>query len=798
MEKLIENFKKYHRASNYLSAAMLYFKDNFFLEEELKAEHIKPRVLGHWGTVPGLNFIYGALNILIKERIEKDVLNLNDDEALITSPMLITGPGHGAPAVISGLFLEETLGRYYSQSSRNKKGAEYILKQFSWPKGFPSHTWPGLPSQILEGGELGYSLGTAFGAVLGNPNLISFCVVGDGESETGTLSASWHGNKFLNHQKDGVVLPILHLNGYKISGPTVPASMSDEELGKYFEGLGYIPHIVDQYAWEDEVYKFMVQKLSEIYDQIINYKKNGGSLPILILRTKKGWTGPDRFEDKKIEDNNLSHGIPIDHPKENENALKEIEEWLKSYKAHELFNLEDENDIDNFVEKDIEQTIPSIGFRLGDNKQSQADFQRHKLDLPNLANYESKIRSRGDRKLSNMKEFSEYIRDVFDNNPESFRIFSPDESESNLMKTLYQETGRMYNREFREWDDNINSDGKIMEILSENVLQAWMEGYIKTGRNGILVSYEAFLPIITSQIDQYLKYLKQHKEVSWRTELPSLNYIATSTGWRQDHNGFTHQNPGLIHTLMARQRDEVSVYLPADSNIMLASIKDCLDRADSLNLLVAGKRDLPQWLSLEEAKNHVKQGISEWKWASNYNDDFDVVIVSSGDYQTQESIAACQILKEEAPELKFKYINVNELTRLGFGDESNPVYIEKDIEKFFGKDKYVIFNFHGYPETVKQLTWGTSLSNRMTVLGYIEQGSTTTPFDMQVVNKASRYHVCIYAVIAASLKNKEIKKKSEKLIQGWNEILAKHNTYIVEHGDDIAEVKEFEFDFEMS
>jgi len=822
--------RKYHRVTNYISASMLYLKDNFLLEESLKPEHIKDRILGHWGTVPGLNFVYGGLDVLIKEKIQpkkKLKLSLEQNDltptlsssgegvAAVNSVMLIAGPGHGAPAIISGLYVEGTLQEYYPKATLDSKGLGYVLKQFSWPKGFPSHTWPGLPGQIHEGGELGYSLGTAFGTVFDNPGLMTVCVVGDGEAETGPLSASWQSNKFLNHKTDGVVLPILHLNGYRISGPTIFSKMSDNEIRSYFVGLGYKVYFVDQYELEDAIYEEFLDTLDDVYEDIGDYKKNGGRLPMIVLRTMKGWTGAKYLPTEdgayvKVEDNNLSHGIPIQNPKKNEEEMKILEEWLRSYNIQEL--LVDDHNLNNKIifKIEINKFIPEENYRIGKNKFASGDPARLELNLPQLEDHELKVGQRGARTESRMVEIAQYIRDIFSLNEDSknFRLFSPDESESNMLEDIFTVTSRAFNRKMREWDEAYSADGRIMEILSEHVLQEWMQGYILSGRYGILISYEAFLNIITSQIEQYLKFLKQTLEFEWRKPLSSMNYIATSTTWRQDHNGFTHQNPGLINTLISKQTNHSQVFFPADANIFLATLENCLKETNTLNLIISDKRESPQWLSLDEARDHVKKGISVWEWASSLvrpsgglslrkgKSDPDVVIASAGDHQTLETLAATQILKEDIPYLTFQYVNINKLSNLGFGN-LEAAMTKDDFDKYFTKDKGIVFNFHGYPEAIKQLMFGQGVENRISILGYREQGSTTTPFDMQVLNGTSRYHVCIEAIKHASKVNSKVKSNAHAYITKYEKILKDHEHHIVEYGDDMPRIKNFKFSYSL-
>ncbi|MCA9381566.1 phosphoketolase family protein [Candidatus Dojkabacteria bacterium] len=779
----LEWIKKYHRLTNYLGASMLYLKDNYFLEEDLQADHIKNRILGHWGTVPGLNLMYAGVNYLVSKTGQET--------------MFIAGPGHGAPAVLANLFVEGTLGEYYPEALANKSGFEYLIKHFSWPKGFPSHTYPGVPGTIMEGGELGYSLGTAYGTVLDNPNLLTVVAVGDGEAETGPLAASWHSNKFINPETSGAVLPILHLNGYRISGPTIFGTMTNEEIFKYFEGLGYHPHILDQYTSKD-IYDDYLNTIDYAHKQILEVKENWKTSrakprwPIIILRSMKGWTAPEFVEGRKIEDHNNSHGIPLEHPKKDDIERKAIQDWLRSYDIHDLLNE------DKTIKEDVLKFVPKGEKRLGKVKYAYGGDIKQDLELPDLSKLCMDFEERGFEPESSMQHMGEYFKQLLSNpkNSSNFRIFSPDESESNKLGKIFDVTSRQYVWPVRNCDECILPDGKVMEILSEHVLQEWMQGYTLTGRHGILISYEAFLGIVTTMIDQFIKYLKSSQDIPWRSPLPSLNYVATSTGWRQDHNGFSHQNPSLINTLLSKHADFVSIYFPADVNTLLASMDDCFNRVDNVNLIVSGKRELPQWLSINEAREHVKRGISIWEWAGNKTkNEVDVVLASCGDYQTVETIAAAQILKEDLPELSFQYVNVNELTRLGLGDENNPILSSNDYKQYFTDDKDVIFNFHGYPEAIKQITWGRRISEQMVLLGYIEEGTTTTPFDMQVLNKASRYHVCIQAILSASRFNPAVKEKEEELIRKYSDILEKHSKYIVENGDDMPEIKNFKFKF---
>ena len=766
--------KKHHRLTNYMAASALYLKSNYDLARPIVSEDIKPRILGHWGTVPGINLIYGGLDVLIKETNQNTVL--------------ITGPGHGAPAILANLFVEGSLSDIYPHISHDLNGMSKLIHDFSWPKGFPSHTYPGLPGSIHEGGELGYSLGTAFGAAFDNPELMVACIVGDGEAETGALAASWHSNKFLNPKTDGTVLPILHLNGYKISNPTIFGTMSQQEIEHYFTGLGYEPLWVSQYESGD-IYSDWLDTLFTAYSKIKNIKENWQEgekprWPMIVLKTKKGWTGPTELGDQKLEDNNLSHGIPLKNPKTNEAELKILNDWLSSYKIAEFFD--DEGNLND----QAEDFIPELDLRIGKNKHTYGGREEDRMVLPDPKNFLIALEQRGQKPSSELGALSVMLRDTLSLNPNSFRVFSPDESESNKLEHLFEASPRVYEWPLREWDRHFGTKGQVMEILSEQTLQSWMQGYNMTGRNGLFVSYEAFLSIIASQIDQYMKFLHQMLEFGWRKPVPSMNYIATSSVWRQDHNGFTHQNPILINSLLSKHVDFVSVYFPIDVNTMIYTMQKCLKDTNYVNLIVAGKTDLPQWLTSEEAKNHVEKGLSIWSWLGNEgSENPDVVLSSAGDYQTLETVAAISLLRETIPELKTRYVGINEINCLGFGDDRHTVMNGEDAKYYFTSDREIILNFHGYPEAIKQLVCGNDISMRMTILGYNEKGSTTTPFDMQIRNGTSRYHVAILAIQAAAKINHIVWQKREELVAYFEEKIREHNDYIVAHGEDLPEIQ---------
>ncbi|BCX14109.1 MAG: putative phosphoketolase [Candidatus Dojkabacteria bacterium] len=778
---LLKNIKNYHRLTNYVSAAMLYLKDNFFLEETLEPDHIKERILGHWGTVPGLNFIYAGLNYLAqKEQVEI---------------LPVIGPGHGAPAILSNLILEGTLNEYCDGYLPNKEGLSRLIKEFSWPNGFPSHPYPGVPGTIHEGGELGYSLGTAFGIAFDNPGLIVAAVFGDGEAETGPLMASFQSNKFLNPITDGVVLPIFHLNGYRISGPTVWGTMSKEEIEYFFKGLSYEVIWVDQYEGGD-VYIDLIQALLKSYEKIIKIKKNWSTYsvskpiwPLIVIKTKKGWGIPNECKSKKLEDCNNCHGIPLNNPKTDSEEFRVLKIWLESYRIHEL--LDDEYN----PKKEVLSIIPKQeNLKLGFVTQKYANFRR-KLIIPNLEEHTLNLKDRGVVKEKNLEKASYFLKDIIKFNENNFYVFSPDESESNRLEPLFEITNRKYIWPLKKHDLYFKKDGRILEILSEHVLMEWYTGFVLSGRWGVYVSYEAFLNIISSQIDQFLKYVKQAKNISWRRSIPAMTFISTSTAWRQDHNGFTHQNPSLINNLITKQGDCASVYFPADANIALFTFSECLTDYDRVNLIVIGKRDNPQWLTQEEARKHVAKGLSIWDWASTASDEseIDIVLASVGDYQTVETLAAISILKNLIPEIKLRYVNLNEITPLGIGNDKSKVLNNDELNAYFTKDKPIILNFHGYPEVIKQLTWGHEISNRLTILGYREEGTTTTPFDMQVLNGTSRFHIAIQAIEKASEINSKINAQKDEAITYLANKINQHKKYIFEHGDDMPEIKNWKW-----
>jgi xylulose-5-phosphate/fructose-6-phosphate phosphoketolase len=779
MSKEIENIKKYVRVANYLSTSQIYLQSNFLLKDKLVFDNIKTRLLGHWGTCPGINFVYACLNNLIN----KTGANM----------MFVLGPGHGFPAIQSNVFLEGTLGKYYPEAQLDERGVAYISKNFSWPYGFPSHSSPATPGAILEGGELGYSLSTSYGAVLDNPDLIVTCLVGDGEAETASMATSWHLNKFIDPAKNGAVLPILHLNGYKISGPTIFGRMKNSDLQSLFYGYGYEPIIVE--GDNDKVYKKMIKALDVSYKKIKNIqkdaRKNEGKnreyfyrFPMIILKTPKGWTGIKELDGKKIEGNCLSHQVVGKDSKTNIEQLNAIESWLKSYKIEELFNSE------KGFDKDVLSIIPKEGLRMGDNQIAFGIKKGDKtkdLILPDVNNFKVNLPNLNIISVGSMKKIGEYLSEVVKLNQEkrNFRLFSPDETYSNRLQDIFLNTKRAFAGKIEKWDDDMSSDGRVIEMLSENSLQGLAQGYTLTGRFSIFTSYEAFIPIVSSMADQYSKFLKIARKTEWRGDIPSFNYILTSTGWRQEHNGFSHQNPGFIDGLLQKHHDFINVYFPADANEALLVTEKCLSSKNEINIIVAEKTIEPVWMSFGEAKKEVEDGMSIWKFASEENPD--IVFCSCGQYLVREALAGLKILKTEFPGVKTRFVNIVELSPNTLG-HSNKIS-ESDFEKYFTKDKPVLFNFHGYPETLKQILFDYQNNlNRLSVFGYMESGSTTTPLDLHIRNKTDRYNLFIEAVKKLSNNKVISKEKAEEKIKIYEEKIRKHKEYIMEVGDDPEDI----------
>ncbi|MDC1205411.1 phosphoketolase family protein [Candidatus Pacebacteria bacterium] len=774
-----EVLSKYIRAADYLSAVQIYLQGNYLLEEKLDPSHIKSRLLGHWGTCPGINFTYAHLNRAITTH-DLDM-------------MFVLGPGHGFPAVQANLFLEGTLSKYYDAVPRTQEGIAYMAKHFSWPYGFPSHSNPEAPGVILEGGELGYSLSTSYGAILDNPNLIAACLVGDGEAETGPTATAWHLNKLIDPTTNGAVLPILHLNGYKISGPTFFGRMSDDELQKLFYGYGYEPYFVDAYV-EEDIHGRMMQVLDSVIESIrfTQHCAREGTLhetprwPMIVLRTPKGWHSIKEIKGEKIEDNFNSHQVIAGGAKHDTKELAQLEEWLHTYDFNNLF------DGINFDE-DIESLVPRPERRMGDNPHTMGGAPVYKeLSLPKLTEYNVPSTCHVDDptcgEVSSMETIGEFMRDTMklNENERNFRLMSPDETYSNKLQAVFEVTSRAFVWPHKEWDKDLAWDGRVLEMLSEHSLQGLMQGYVLTGRHAVFASYEAFIQIVSSMADQYAKFLSIAREVPWRGDIGSLNYILTSSGWRQEHNGFSHQNPGFIDGVLQRQGCFTNVYFPADANTALVVMDQMLRSKKEINVIVCGKRPLPCWRSLEEAKKDLMEGVNVWEFASK--EDPHMVYAAVGDYLTKETLAAMNIVHHEIPNMRLRFVNITSLSALGMGHTGCRV-LRHDIGYYFTNDKPVTINFHGYPQTLKQVLFDYGCdAARFKVHGYEESGSTTTPFDMMVRNKTDRYHLAMEGFVAAEAAGLIKRASLETLIKQYEDKLIEHRAYIVKHGADPDEI----------
>ena len=779
-QKALKWLSKYLRFVDYLGAAQLYLKDNYFLEKKLEPDDIKIRILGHWGTVPGINFIYANLNYLVwKHACEM---------------LIVTGPGHGAPAILANLFAEKTISDVYSEYPRNGEGMGKLIHDFSWPHTlFPSHVTPGVPGSILEGGELGYSLATAYGAAMDNPNLIAVAIVGDGEAETGPIAAAWHSNKFLNPRTSGAVLPIVHINGYKISNPTLFGRMDNAELKALFTGYGYEPMIVEAPNLE----KKMMETMEKAYQRIHAIQKKARASkkpylkpkwPVILLRSPKGWKGIKNFKGHHVEGSFHAHGVPVDHPKKDPVARKAIESWLKMYKIQELV------DAQGRPKPEVLEFMPTGSKRIGMCKHAIGGNIMKPLKLPALGKYALKVTKRGAIQSGSTPVGGEFLRDVIKLNPKTFRIFCPDELISNMIKAPFEVTGRGYMWPLDKNDENMQPDGRILEMLSEHTLQGWMMGYTLTGRYGFFSSYEAFLIIIASMVDQYAKFLKQSFKISWRKPVPPLVYHLASVGWRQEHNGYSHQNPSFVSNVLQKHGEFCRVYYPADANSFLVALEQAYTRPNTINVIVADKREVPQWLTLAEAREQAKRGIGIWEWVGGKeaSKNPDVVLASAGDYMTQEALHAVKLCKELVPEMKIRYVNISEVTGLCLGDFCSTHHAEMSadtVTEFFTDDKPVVINYHGYTNDMEQILWPFASSKRISIHGYQERGSTTTPFDLKVTNEVDFYHLSMDMIRQASKTNKAVAKKKEALIKMLTQKIADHQKYICEVGDDPEEVQ---------
>ena len=780
-ERADSDAERYFRAVNYLSAAQIYLKANPLMEEPLKLTHIKERLLGHWGTAPGINLIYLHLNRLILKTH--------------ASILLVTGPGHGAAANISNMYVEGTLTEYQGELTRDRAGLEKLLQWFSWPDKFPSHLNPALPGVILEGGELGYALSTSYGAALDNPDLIVACIIGDGEAETGPTAGSWHSNKFINPAKDGAVLPILHLNGFKIASPTVYGTMSDEELVALFTGFGYTVAIVNA---GPDVHAEFDASLEAAHKQIRELQAvwRGGKTterpkwPMIILRTPKGWTGPKTLDGKMIEGSFRSHQVPGKDLKTNPAHLQAVEQWLRSYRPWELF------DKDGRVAEDILAQCPQGGERMSMNSHSFGGEIRKALKLPPLDEHWVKVKARGASEESAMEVFGDYLKEVVKSNAaeNNFRIVCPDELESNKLGAVLDVTDRQYLWPIPPGAEKIGPEGRVLEILSEHNCQGWLQGYLLTGRHGIFPCYEAFLQIVDGMINQYSKFLKSALEVEWRKPISSLNFILTSEAWRQDQNGYSHQGPGFINNMLTKKGHIYRIYLPPDANTLLCTMYNCLASADRINLVIASKQPMLQWLTMAEAMENCRAGIAIWEWAStNGGEDPELVLAASGNNLTLEAMAAARILREEAPDWRIRMVNVIDILVLGIPQKYPGGLDEARFQRIFPMDCPVIFNFHGYTAAIKQLVWERPGNDRFSVNGYREEGTTTTPFDMHVRNRTSRYHLVMNAAEKIAMHTPSKAAAAEKLVMRYSKKLLDHRAYIDKYGVDPAEITDWKW-----
>ncbi|KAA1180105.1 phosphoketolase family protein [Rhizobium tropici] len=770
---------RYWRAANYLSVGQIYLMDNPLLREPLRPEHIKPRLLGHWGTTPGLNFIYAHLNRVIKAR-DLDVI-------------YICGPGHGGPGMVANTYLEGTYSEIYPDISETADGMQKLFKQFSFPGGIPSHAAPETPGSIHEGGELGYALVHAYGAAFDNPDLVVACVVGDGEAETGPLAASWHSNKFLNPAHDGAVLPILHLNGYKIANPTILGRASDKDLRDLFSGYGYQPFFVEGHE-PAAMHQAMAATFDQAFDRIRGIQRNAREKaspegmprwPMIVLRSPKGWTGPKEVDGKKVEGFWRAHQVPVANCRGDEGHRKILEDWMRGYDPDDLFDREGR------LKAELQALAPEGERRMGANPHANGGLLRKELLVPPIEDYAIKIGERGSKQVQSTEVLGHYLRDILKLNDASqnFRVFGPDETESNRLGSVFEATDRVWMEAIEDYDVHLAPDGRVMEVLSEHLCQGWLEGYLLTGRHGLFSCYEAFIHIVDSMFNQHAKWLKVSRELPWRKPISSLNYLLTSHVWRQDHNGFSHQDPGFVDLVANKKADVVRIYLPPDANTLLWVGDHCLHTYDRINVIVAGKQPESQWLSMDEASTHCKAGAGVWDWAS-YEDNTiapDLVMACAGDVPTMETLAAVMLLHEAIPDLKIRTVNVVDLLALQ-DPEQHPHGLEHQaFDEIFTTDKPVIFAYHGYPYLIHRLTYRRTNHDNIHVRGFIEEGTTTTPFDMTVLNELDRYHLALEAINRVP----GLAEKVPDVVDGLKAKLIKHHDYVRRHGEDMPEVRDW-------
>jgi xylulose-5-phosphate/fructose-6-phosphate phosphoketolase len=776
---LLGKMDAYWRAANYLAVGQIYLFDNPLLREPLKLEHVKPRLLGHWGTTPGQNFIYVHLNRIIKQ-YDLDMI-------------YVSGPGHGGPALVANTYLEGTYSEYYPNIERDEAGLKKLFKQFSFPGGIPSHVAPETPGSIHEGGELGYSLSHSFGAVFDNPGLIVACVVGDGEAETGPLATSWHSNKFLNPATDGAVLPILHLNGYKIANPTVLARIGREELEYLFRGYGYTPHFVEGDDPET-MHQLMASTLDAVIAEIKEIQadaRTGGVTkrprwPMIVLETPKGWTGPKFVDGLPVEGTYRAHQVPLSEPTEHPEHLKLLEDWMRSYRPEELF------DARGRLLPELAELAPVGERRMGANPVANGGILLRDLRLPDFQDYAIAVPEPGNVMNEDARTLGKFLRDVIKLNDDSrnFRIFGPDETASNRLGSVFEATGKQWLADVIETDDHLVPDGRVIEMLSEHQCEGWLEGYLLTGRHGLFNTYEAFVHIIDSMFNQHAKWLKVTRNIPWRRPISSLNILLVSHVWRQDHNGFTHQDPGFIDHVVNKKAEIIRVYLPPDTNSLLSVMDHCLRSRDYVNVVVASKHPSPQWLDMGQAVKHCTAGIGIWEWASNDKGaEPDVIMACAGDVPTLETLAAVQILREQVPEIRIRVINVVDLMRLQPATEHPHGLNDHDFDTLFTKDKPIVFAFHGYPWLIHRLTYRRTNHDNMHVRGYKEEGTISTAFDMTVMNDIDRFHLVGDVVDRIP----KLGGKAAYTKQFVRDKLIDHRQYITRYGEDMPEIRDWKW-----
>ncbi|MFC0624619.1 phosphoketolase family protein [Kribbella deserti] len=776
-EEELSGLDAYWRAANYLSVGQIYLLANPLLTEPLAPDHLKPRLLGHWGTTPGLNLVYVHLNRIIRQRQRK--------------LMYVVGPGHGGPAMVANSWLEGSWTEFYPNTTQDAAGMGRLFKQFSFPGGIPSHVAPEVPGSINEGGELGYSLSHAYGAAFDNPDLVVACVIGDGEAETGALATSWHSNKFLDPRGDGAVLPILHLNGYKIANPTVLARIGDEELTSLLEGYGHEPILVEG-SEPAEVHQAMAAALDRCLDRIDEIQAEARSpqglgtrpaWPMIVLRTPKGWTGPRTVDDLQVEDTWRSHQVPLSGVRTNEEHRRQLEDWLRSYRPEELF------DAEGRPVPELLELAPGPELRMGSSPYANGGVLARELELPDPSEYAVAVKVPGAENAEATRVLGSYLRDVFSMNApyRNFRVVGPDETESNRLGAIYEVTDKAWNANKLDTDENLALDGRVMEMLSEHTLQGWLEGYLLTGRHGLFSSYEAFVHIVDSMFNQHAKWLKTVNRLEWRRKIPSLNYLLTSHVWRQDHNGFSHQDPGFIDHVVNKKAEVIRVYLPPDTNTLLSTMDHCLQTKNYVNVVVAGKQPQPSWLDWESAALHCARGAGVWPWASNDQGDPDVVMACAGDVPTMETLAAVDLLREHLPDLKIRVVNVVDLMRLQDSAEHPHGLTHPQFDALFTTDKPVIFAYHGYPWLIHRLTYRRRNHENLHVRGYIEEGTTTTPFDMVVRNNLDRYHLAMDVIDRVP----GLGSRALTFRQYLEDQRVRHHAYVTEYGEDMPEIREW-------